>query len=268
MVDANLLIREYLLGQSEVTALLGTNQNGSIYCGYDLPEGFDPTLGPAIQIYRVGGRPHSEITQLIDARMMVRAWAGVEQALIASGVAGAIMDVLHGLCGYTVVDGTIIRSQCVLGPLEMTDPKTGWIAVYAFYQVMARPNGSTPPSAYVPQFYEGSGAPVTLHNNDDIYYETSNGNLYEQVASVWVQIGNIAPSGDNLTRYDNVDVGGLTATGNPAVWTLSVAFAANALVFRNGGLLSPGAGADYTTSGTSITFAVAPASSDNLVVMQ
>ena len=93
MVDANLLVREFLLSQSEVTALLGTNLNGSIYCGYDLPEHFDPTLGPAIQVYRIGGHTHTEIKALVDARMNVRVWAGPEQALLASEVYGAINDV-------------------------------------------------------------------------------------------------------------------------------------------------------------------------------
>jgi len=74
VVDANLLVREFLLSQSEVTALLGTNLNGSIYCGYDLPEHFDPTLGPAIQVYRIGGHTHTEIKALVDARMNVRVW--------------------------------------------------------------------------------------------------------------------------------------------------------------------------------------------------
>ncbi len=141
MVDANLVVREFLLSQAEVTALLGTNANGSIYCGYDLPEHFDPTLGPAIQIFRVGGHSHPEIMGLVDARMCVRVWAAVEKALLGSQVYGAINDVLHGLCGFTVADGTIVRALEVTGPLEMTDPNTGWIAVYAFYQVMARPGG-------------------------------------------------------------------------------------------------------------------------------
>ena len=120
MVDANLLVREFLLSQSEVTALLGTNLNGSIYCGYDLPEHFDPTLGPAIQVYRIGGHTHTEIKALVDARMNVRVWAGPEQALLASEVYGAINDVLHGLCGAGVADGTIVRALEVVGPLEMT----------------------------------------------------------------------------------------------------------------------------------------------------
>src|ERR1700739_4185302 len=122
MIDANLLVREYLLAQSSVTALLGTNANGSIYCGYDLPEHFDPTLGPAIQIFRMGGSSHPEILPLADARVHIRVWAAVEKALLASQVYGAVADVLHGLTKATVTDGTIVRAIEENGPLEMTDP--------------------------------------------------------------------------------------------------------------------------------------------------
>jgi hypothetical protein len=144
VIDVGVLIREYLLAQTEVTALLGTNANGSIYVAYDLPERFDPTLGPAIQIYRCGGHSHTEILSLVDARVMIRAWADVEEYTIASTLYSAINDVLHGLCGAQVAAGTIVRSLEADGPLEMTDPETGWVAMYAFYQVMARPNSSAP----------------------------------------------------------------------------------------------------------------------------
>lgn len=137
MVDVNLLVRELLLSQSSVTALLGTNANSSIYCGYDLPEHFDPTLGPAIQIFRAGGLSHAEILELVDARVQVRVWANVEKALLASQVYGAIHDVLHGACGISLPDGTIIRSLEVTGPQEVTDPEAGWVSVHAFYAVMA-----------------------------------------------------------------------------------------------------------------------------------
>ena len=140
MVDANLLVREYLLGQTPVTALLGTNANSSIYCGYDLPEHFDPTLGPVIQIFRVGGTSHTEITVMVDARVNIRVWAAVEKGLLASKVYGAINDVLHGVCNFALADGTIVRALEVTAPQEMTDPETGWVAVYGFYAVMARPN--------------------------------------------------------------------------------------------------------------------------------
>lgn len=195
MIDASVLVREYLLGQPAVTSLLGTNANGSIYCAFDLPEHFDPTLGPGIQIFRAGGHSHTEITALVDARVQVRVWADTEKYSAAADVYAAINDVLHGLCDTTVEDGTIVRSLEANGPSEFTDPDTGWVAVYAFYSILARPIAGSPPSAYTPQFYEGSGAPAGLHNSGDVYYDTVSGNLYEQAGSAWTQIANIPVGG-------------------------------------------------------------------------
>ena len=135
MVDVNVLVGEYLASQSSVTSLLGTNLGGSIYYGYDLPEHFDPNLGPAIQLFRAGGSSHTEITVLVDARLQIRVWAAVEDAVLAAQLYGAIHDVLHGLTQTKLADGTIVRALEVTGPQEMT----GWVAVYAFYVVMARP---------------------------------------------------------------------------------------------------------------------------------
>ena len=86
MVDANVIVGEYLLSQTEVTALLGTNLGGSIYYGYSLPEHFDPTLGPVIQLSRVGGHSHSEITVLVEAKIRIQVWAAVEDAQLAAQV--------------------------------------------------------------------------------------------------------------------------------------------------------------------------------------
>jgi hypothetical protein len=193
VVDAAVLVREYLLTQSNVTALLGTNINGSIYCAYDLPEHFKPELGPAIQIFRAGGHSHEEITPLLDARIQIKAWSDQERYSVASALYAAINDALHGACGLTVTDGTIIRALEVDGPIEMTDPDTGWVTMYAFYTVMARPNGSSVP--YVPQFYSGAGAPGALHNEDDIYSNSTTGDVYEQVSGSWVFMGNIPIGG-------------------------------------------------------------------------
>jgi hypothetical protein len=213
VVDANLVIRQFLLSQASVTSLLGTNQNGSIYCGYDLPEHFDPTLGPVIQIFRVGGHSHDEIKPMLDARMCIKVWVSPENALEGSQVYGAINDVLHGLCGQSEAAGTIVRALEVTGPLEMTDPETGWIAVYAFYQVLA--TTEVGPGVYTPQFYEGEGAPEALHNNTDVYYDESTGNLYEQVEGAWLLIGNIASSGGgelpSLTYHHVIAAGTNTA---------------------------------------------------------
>lgn len=195
MVDANLLVREYLLSQPEVTSLLGTNANGSIYCGYDLPEHFDPRLGPAIQIYRSGGYSPSEITVLVKARVQVRVWADVEKFALAAKVYAAINDVLHGATQQTVADGTIISAEESMAPQEFTDPDTAWVAVFAFYSILARPSGGSSPSAYTPQFYEGSGAPVVERNSGDVYYDEVTGNLYAQAGSAWVEIANIPVGG-------------------------------------------------------------------------
>lgn len=140
MVDAALLVREHLLNQPAVVALLGTNLNGSIYAAADLPEHFDPKLGAAIQIFRSGGASHDEITVLVNARVQVRVWADVERYQLASDVYSAINDTLHGVTGVTLDDGTILSALEVTGPQEITDPDTGWATINSFYAVMARPN--------------------------------------------------------------------------------------------------------------------------------
>jgi hypothetical protein len=140
VVDVAVLVREYLLGQTAVTSLLGTNKQRSIYAAYDLPEGFDPKLGPVIQLFRAGGKSHAEIDGLLYARLQVRTWADVEQYLVASNLYSALHDVLHGLTNTAVTDGTIKSALEVTGPQEMTDTETGWVSMYAFYAVMAAPN--------------------------------------------------------------------------------------------------------------------------------
>lgn len=228
MIDVAVLLREYLLTQSEVTALLGTNANNSIYCAYDLPEAFNPQNGPAIQIYRAGGHSHPEITQLVDARVMVRAWADVEQYSTCSAVYGAINDVLHGLCGYTVEDGTIIRALEVDGPMEMTDPTEGWVAMYAFYQVMARPNGisSLGPGSggngpLTGIWTEGNGAPVTLGPNGDYYLDLLTSNIYLQIGNAWTLIGNIAGSGGGGSEMPSQPYHKISASGTNAAVILN-----------------------------------------------
>lgn len=233
MVDAALLVREYLLGQGAVTALLGTNANGSIYCASDLPEHFDPILGPAIQIFRAGGHSHDEITVLLDARVQIRVWADTEKYLQASQLYGAINDILHGACGLTVTDGTIIRALEADGPIEMTDPGTGWVAMYAFYTIMARPNGSSVPVIYTPQLYQGAGAPGAIHNDDDIYFNTSTGDLYEQVGASWVFTGNVpqgSPDMPSLT-YHKVSL----ATNNAAVIKAAPGTVTGGKIYNNAG---------------------------------
>jgi hypothetical protein len=140
VVDVAVLVREYLLAQAAVTDLLGTNKNNSIYAAYDLPEGFDPKRGAAIQLFRAGGKSHPEILSLVNARLEVRTWADVEDYVLASQLYSAIHDVLHGLTNATVADGTIKSALEVTAPQEMTDPETGWVNMFAFYSVLAAPS--------------------------------------------------------------------------------------------------------------------------------
>ena len=140
MVDAAVLVREHLLNQPEVTSLLGTNLNQSIYAAADLPEHFNPKLGPAIQVWRSGGTSHGEITQLVNAHVQIRVWADVEKYQLASDVYSAINDTLHGVTGVRLDDGTIMSALEATGPQEITDPDTAWVTINSVYAVMARPN--------------------------------------------------------------------------------------------------------------------------------
>ena len=68
-------------------------------------------------------------------------------------------------------------------------------------------------------------------------------------------------------RYDNQsDPPGLTPTGDPAVWELSVPFKDNALVFVRGLLMTPAG--EYSVVGNQITYVTTPNSDDVLVVVQ
>jgi hypothetical protein len=140
VVDAAVLVRQFLLNQPLVLAFLGTNTNQSIYAAADLPEHFNPKLGPGIQIFRSGGSSHSEILVLVNARVQVRVWADQEQYQVAADVYSAINDTLHGATNIVLPDGVMMSALETMGPQEMTDPDTGWAAVNSFYAVMARPN--------------------------------------------------------------------------------------------------------------------------------
>ena len=138
MVDSNKLLRTWLLSVTAVTSLLGTNTGNSIYAG-DLPENFDPSLGPAIQIQGDGGIPHTEILPLVDDRMKVRVWADKGKYLLARQVYGAMRDALHGAVNLDfAANGHVVRCIEVTSGQDVTDPDTGWVTVLAFYQLLAR----------------------------------------------------------------------------------------------------------------------------------
>jgi hypothetical protein len=139
---------------------------------------------------------------LVDARLQIKVWADVEQYSTAAAVYGAINDVLHGACGVATADGTIVRALEADGPMEMTDPDTGWVAVYAFYTVMARPGAGSfiGPSGssigVVGIWFYGAGAPSILEANGDYYLNLSTGDVYLQASGAWGSpIGNIKGAG-------------------------------------------------------------------------
>jgi hypothetical protein len=139
-VDTGILVRAWLLGQSSITSLLGTNQGGSIYAAPDLPKNFDPSLGAGIQIFTAGGPPpHSEIPTIVDEKIQVKIWANVEQYTLAKTVYLAVQTVMRGACGVDLnPNGFVIRCLELTPGQEITDPDTGWATVLAFYLLMAR----------------------------------------------------------------------------------------------------------------------------------
>jgi len=140
VIDATVLIRQHLLTKASVTNLLGTNANGSIYAAPDLPEHYDAAKGPCIQIFRMGGRTHPEIPELIEPIVVIRVWADQEKYKLASDVYGAIHDALHGINGLTLSSGTINRAMEEHGPTEKTDPDSSWVVIDSIYQLEVRPN--------------------------------------------------------------------------------------------------------------------------------
>lgn len=136
MVDPIKVLREWLLGVTAVTSLLGTNAAGSIYGGGDLPEHFDPNLGAGIQIFVSGGPVHPEIPPYIMPRLTIKVVAGVEEYVLARQIFGAVFDALHGKTNVSFgSDGTVLSAQAGGSGRDMTDPETGWVIVYEFFSV-------------------------------------------------------------------------------------------------------------------------------------
>jgi len=268
MIDPNLAILAWLQTSSDLAALVGTNIFSPV-----LPEGFsamasespDPSQR-AVVVRRRGGFSHPEVTTVFDPSFAIDCWA--MESPDATQIYGVIRDLMHGATSIDLGSaGFIILSLEEVPGQDIIDPETHWAVCFSYFHVKMRGPGAGS-SPYTPQYYSGVGAPVTLHNNSDLYYDTSTGNLYEQVSMAWELVGNIPQGtggGGSIVRYDNQDIGGLTPTADPNVWQLSLSFTPNAMVFRNQGLLAPTL--DYTTAGNLITYAVTPASDDVLAVV-
>jgi hypothetical protein len=141
MVDIAVLVREFLLLQTNLVTGLGADLSGRIYAAADLPKGFDPAKdGPGIQLVRSGGIPPIEIPALIEARLQVRVCTDKERYQLASDVYGAVRDPLHTVSNAVLPEGVLLSAFEITGPQEMSDLDTGWVIVNAFYTVLARPN--------------------------------------------------------------------------------------------------------------------------------
>lgn len=138
MVDPGVLVRKWLLANASVTSLLGVQtgqiaNSGGIFRG-DLPEQFDPTLGPGIQIQQAGGPGHAEIVRLVNPRLMIRVWAEPNKQTAAWAVFRAVYDVMHGA---TMVDiataGRVLTCLAENTGQDGGDPGTGWVTVTGFF---------------------------------------------------------------------------------------------------------------------------------------
>jgi hypothetical protein len=102
----------------------------------DLPEFFDPKLGPAIQLFRMPAAQNADIPPILDDKIMVKAWADVNKYLLSQNLFAAIMDVMHGATEIKLNNGTILRSMMSSGPQDVTDPETGWVSTIGIFQVL------------------------------------------------------------------------------------------------------------------------------------
>ncbi len=60
------------------------------------------------------------------------------------------------------------------------------------------------PTGHTPALYSAAGAPSGLHTDGDLYLNTTNGDLYSQIAGAWVLAGNIkGAAGTNGTNGTN-----------------------------------------------------------------
>lgn len=136
MIDPIRIVQRWLLGSTSVTALLGTNDAGSVYGGGDLPEGFDPDLGPCVQIYGSGGTSHEELTAEIMPRITIKCWSGVNGYAVSRALAAAVHDVIHGADMVDFGDdGRVLSGQCVQQPQDITDPDDSWVYTMTIYQM-------------------------------------------------------------------------------------------------------------------------------------
>ena len=140
MVDPFYLVRSAIIATSTITNLLGIQAGqlapgDGVYTG-DLPEDFNPELGPGIQVLSGGGLGDSEITAQVDARVMIKVWARPNDQTAARNVFRAVYDLLANL---TMKDfgseGRILTCVPQDTGQDISDPPTGWACVLGIFAV-------------------------------------------------------------------------------------------------------------------------------------
>lgn len=127
MIDADVRIREFLLGDTDLATLVGTR----IFAGVDLPAGYTPDSGPAILFSARGGPGTDESGLVLWPSYQFRSYGSTEA--IAAAVDRALFDAFN----YAQAAG-ILAARLDVYPqlLRERGPEPGWPFALSFYQVM------------------------------------------------------------------------------------------------------------------------------------
>lgn len=125
MIDVGAAIRQYLLMQGDLTALVGSR----IYAESDSPPpGYKPgSDGPAV-CFKTRGGSHDFSDKLLLPSVQVKVYA--DTTLRANEAYRALYDALHN--GH---DATMRWAQSETLGVTLLEPETGWAFVLVYFQV-------------------------------------------------------------------------------------------------------------------------------------
>lgn len=151
MIDANLLLRTWLLSDSVTTKqgevltnpLTAVIDNTRVWGG-SLPEGFDPSEGPGIVIVRggsgmtSGGKAENEIP-LTNPHVQVKVWAEENKFQVASEIYSLIHDWIDGRNDIDFGDkGYLMSCNESVEPQDLRDPETRFSTVFGYFDMQLR----------------------------------------------------------------------------------------------------------------------------------
>lgn len=124
MIDADAVLRVYLAGKADLTALVGAR----LYASAELPAGYNVSQGPALLFAtRGGGQEYS--SRVLDPSYQFRAYAATEAA--ARQVDRVLFDVLNDAKA-----AGILSARLESFPVLLMEPETEWPFVLSFYRLM------------------------------------------------------------------------------------------------------------------------------------